>query len=157
MFDFLIFSLLRNNIWRPIVRDSASGGFLVLHSEKRWHSREETPGPDRRGEVNLARIAQAKKTGRNRRRALSPHPLYSPGGKVQRAEARFDGVAGCLRTPAGGSSRQSILVVEGKRVRSRLISAPRDGAAYGTAGRLLLPEKYNEAYHLSATALSFRR
>ena len=36
------------------------------------------------------------------------------GIKRQRAEVRFDDVAGCLRTPAGGSSRQIILVVEGK-------------------------------------------
>src|SRR5262249_41989427 len=30
----------------------------------------------------------------------------------QRAEVRFDGIAGCLRTPAGGSSRQTVLVVD---------------------------------------------
>jgi DNA (cytosine-5)-methyltransferase 1 len=54
----------------------------------------------------------------------------------QRAEVRFDGLAGCLRTPRGGSSRQSILVVEGGRVRSRLIT-PREAA------RLMgLPEDY---------------
>jgi len=33
-------------------------------------------------------------------------------GKTQRAEVRFDEVAGCLRTPAGGSSRQTVLLVE---------------------------------------------
>ena len=49
------------------------------------------------------------------------------GIKRQRAEVRFDDVAGCLRTPAGGSSRQIILVVEGKTVRSRLLS-PREAA-----------------------------
>jgi DNA (cytosine-5)-methyltransferase 1 len=31
--------------------------------------------------------------------------LDDEGFKVQRAEIRFDDVAGCLRTPAGGSSR----------------------------------------------------
>ncbi len=55
---------------------------------------------------------------------------------AQRAEARFDGVAGCLRTPGGGSSRQAIVVVEAGAVRSRLIS-PREAA------RLMgLPEDY---------------
>lgn len=54
----------------------------------------------------------------------------------QRAEVRFDGLAGCLRTPRGGSSRQMLVVVEGDTVRTRLIT-PREGA------RLMgLPEAY---------------
>jgi DNA (cytosine-5)-methyltransferase 1 len=54
----------------------------------------------------------------------------------QRAEVRFDGLAGCLRTPRGGSSRQTLLVIDGGQVRSRLLS-PREGA------RLMgLPETY---------------
>jgi DNA (cytosine-5)-methyltransferase 1 len=58
------------------------------------------------------------------------------GAKVQRAEVRFDGLAGCLRTPRGGSSRQVIAVVEGGTVRTRLLS-PREAA------RLMgLPESY---------------
>lgn len=48
-------------------------------------------------------------------------------GGEQRAEVRFDGLAGCLRTPRGGSSRQTLLVIEGGEVRSRLIT-PREGA-----------------------------
>src|SRR5512135_3387470 len=39
-------------------------------------------------------------------------------GGQQRAEARFDGIAGCLRTPGGGSSRQFVLLAEGGEVRS---------------------------------------
>ena len=70
------------------------------------------------------------------------------GAKRQRAEVRFDDVAGCLRTPAGGSSRQTILVVEGKKVRSRLLS-PREAARLmGLSDNYRLPERYNEAYHV---------
>ena len=47
------------------------------------------------------------------------------GGKVQRAEVRFDGVAGCLRTPAGGSSRQYVLVVEDGNLHARFLT-PRE-------------------------------
>ena len=69
-------------------------------------------------------------------------------GKTQRAEVRFDEVSGCLRTPAGGSSRQTVLIVEGGRVRSRLLS-PREAARLmGIPDRYPLPEKYNQAYHL---------
>jgi len=58
------------------------------------------------------------------------------GVKAQRAEVRFDGLAGCLRTPAGGSSRQIVVVAEPGRVRARLLT-PREGA------RLMgLPEDY---------------
>ena len=54
----------------------------------------------------------------------------------QRAEVRFDGVAGCLRTPRGGSSRQALLLAGDGQVRTRLLTA-REGA------RLMgLPEDY---------------
>jgi len=70
------------------------------------------------------------------------------GKRVQRAEARFDGVAGCLRTPAGGSSRQTILVVEGEKVRSRLLSTREAARMMGLPDSYVLPDNYNEAYHL---------
>jgi DNA (cytosine-5)-methyltransferase 1 len=70
------------------------------------------------------------------------------GAKRQRAEVRFDEIAGCLRTPAGGSSRQTILVVDGKKIRSRLLS-PREAARLmGLDESYRLPERYNEAYHV---------
>ncbi|HEY3947951.1 DNA cytosine methyltransferase [Phenylobacterium sp.] len=47
--------------------------------------------------------------------------------KVQRAELRLDGLAGCLRTPGGGSSRQLLVIVDHGRTRSRLMTA-REGA-----------------------------
>ena len=56
------------------------------------------------------------------------------GQRVQRTEARFDGLAGCLRTPAGGSSRQFVISADGPK--SRLMT-PREGA------RLMgLPDDY---------------
>ncbi|EKP0307886.1 DNA cytosine methyltransferase [Aeromonas veronii] len=67
---------------------------------------------------------------------------------IQRAEVRFDGIAGCLRTPSGGSSRQTIMVVDGPKIRTRLIS-PREAARLmGLPESYILPSKYNEAYHL---------
>ncbi len=67
---------------------------------------------------------------------------------VQRAELRFDGVAGCLRTPAGGSSRQSIMVVDGPQVRTRLISPREMARLMGLPETYRLPDRYNDAYHL---------
>ena len=71
------------------------------------------------------------------------------GDKVQRAEIRFDGVAGCLRTPAGGSSRQLVVIVEEESVRSRLISSRETARLMGLPENYELPENYNEAYHLT--------
>lgn len=66
----------------------------------------------------------------------------------QRAEVRFDGVAGCLRTAGGGSSRQIVMVVKNGKVRTRLL-APREAAKLmGLPNSYRLPEKYNDAYRL---------
>ena len=68
---------------------------------------------------------------------------------VQRAEVRFDGVSGCLRTPTGGSSRQTIVVVDGAKIRTRLLS-PREAARLmGLPETYVLPTRYNDAYHLA--------
>ncbi|MEM8771544.1 MAG: DNA cytosine methyltransferase [Pseudomonadota bacterium] len=70
------------------------------------------------------------------------------GKKVQRFEARFDGLAGCLRTPAGGSSRQIIIAVEGGAVRTRLM-APREAARLmGLDDDYLLPDSRSAALKL---------
>jgi DNA (cytosine-5)-methyltransferase 1 len=76
------------------------------------------------------------------------------GAKVQRAEVRFDDVAGCLRTPSGGSSRQVILVVEGRRIRSRLISARETARLMGLKDSYVLPRQYSDAYHLTGDGVA---
>lgn len=66
----------------------------------------------------------------------------------QRAEARFDGLAGCLRTPRGGSSRQTLLVIDRGQVRSRLIS-PREGARLmGLPDGYVLPGSQTAGLHV---------
>jgi DNA (cytosine-5)-methyltransferase 1 len=70
------------------------------------------------------------------------------GLRVQRAEVRFDGLAGCLRTPGGGSSRQFLIVVEGGAVRARHLT-PREGARLmGLPDGYRLPEGPTAAFHV---------
>ncbi|MFD3264960.1 DNA cytosine methyltransferase, partial [Phenylobacterium ferrooxidans] len=70
------------------------------------------------------------------------------GVRVQRAEARFDGLAGCLRTPRGGSSRQTLVVIDAGEVRSRLLS-PREGARLmGLPETYQLPKAATSALHV---------
>jgi DNA (cytosine-5)-methyltransferase 1 len=74
-------------------------------------------------------------------------------GGCQRLEVRFDGIAGCLRTAGGGSSKQVVVEVEGDRVRTRLLS-PREAARLqGLPDSYWLPPSYNEAYDLVGDGL----
>lgn len=70
------------------------------------------------------------------------------GEKRARIEARFDGVAGCIRTPAGGSSRQIIFEIAGGRVRSRLMTAREAARAMGLADDYVLPSRATAALKL---------
>lgn len=100
--------------------------------------------------VNLLKVQSAQKSGKRIVGGLYKRTRMNDNGeKVQRAEVRFDGIAGCLRTPAGGSSRQSILVVEGDKISSRLLS-PREAARLmGLPDTYKLPHNYNDAYHIA--------
>ena len=68
------------------------------------------------------------------------------GETHQRAEVRFDDIAGCLRTPAGGSSRQIVITVEGTAIRSRLLAVGEGARLMGLPSRYKLPANYYEAF-----------
>jgi DNA (cytosine-5)-methyltransferase 1 len=100
--------------------------------------------------VNRAKVEDARRAGKRMVGAVYRRTRRDEqGNRVQRAEIRFDDVSGCLRTPAGGSSRQTILIVAGDSIRSRLL-APREAARLmGLPDSYQLPANYNEAYHLA--------
>ena len=100
--------------------------------------------------INLAKVEAARRAGRRRVGCVYKRTRQNHNGaRLQRAEIRFDDVSGCLRTPAGGSSRQVIVVVDGQTVRSRLISARETARLMGLTDDYILPKNYNEAYHLT--------
>ena len=73
---------------------------------------------------------------------------------MQRAEVRFDGLAGCLRTPRGGSSRQAIVVIENGVVRSRLLT-PREAARLmGLPDSYRLPATATAALHVAGDGVA---
>jgi DNA (cytosine-5)-methyltransferase 1 len=116
-----------------------------------WHSQTKTEKLlGMMNELHLSKVEEAKRAGRRMVGTVYKRTRRDESGrKVQRAEIRFDDVAGCLRTPAGGSSRQSIVVVDGDEVRSRLISTRETARLMGLPDHYQLPESYNEAYHLT--------
>lgn len=104
---------------------------------------------------NIEKVNEAKKSGRIMVGAIYKRTRKDKvGRKVQRAEVRFDDIAGCLRTPAGGSSRQVILIVNGDNVRSRLISPRETARLMGLPDTYELPNNYNEAYHLTGDGVA---
>ncbi|MDI1328326.1 MAG: DNA cytosine methyltransferase [Brevundimonas sp.] len=121
-----------------------------------WHTQLETKRLlDMMSPVNEAKVAAARRAGRRMVGGVYRRTRPDASGtKVQRAEVRFDDIAGCLRTPAGGSSRQIILVVDGNRIRSRLISARETARLMGLPDAYALPRKYNEAYHLTGDGVA---
>lgn len=76
------------------------------------------------------------------------------GRKRQRLEVRFDGVAGCLRTPGGGSSRQVVLIVENGGVRSRLMTVRECARLMGAPDWYQVPGTYNEGYRAMGDAVA---
>jgi DNA (cytosine-5)-methyltransferase 1 len=120
-----------------------------------WNSREQTErliammSETNRDKLRAAQAAGGRVVGGIYRRTR----MDENGRKAQRAEVRFDGTAGCLRTATGGSSRQTVIIVDGSDVRSRLLS-PREAARLmGLPEDYPLPSKYNEAYDLAGDGL----
>lgn len=115
-----------------------------------WNSRQENLRLlSLMSDLNLQKIRSARETGNRIVGTVYKRIRANKNGeKIQRAELRLDGIAGCLRTPVGGSSRQTIVVIESKKLRSRLLS-PREAARLmGVHDAYPLPKNYNEAYHL---------
>ena len=121
----------------------------LVEPDAPWHAPARTQGllalmaPLHRARVEALRQSGGRAVGGVFRRMRSEH-----GQKVQRAEARFDGLAGCLRTPRGGSSRQTLLVIDRGEVHSRLIT-PREGARLmGLPDSYALPRAATSALHV---------
>jgi DNA (cytosine-5)-methyltransferase 1 len=140
--------------WRlpkPPTRRTVLSDLIDDEPENSWHTLEQTQrllslmAPIHRRKVEEAKQTGARKVGSIYKRMREDED----GERVQRAEVRFDDISGCLRTPVGGSSRQSIILIKNGEIRTRLL-APREAARLmGLPDSYVLPENYNEAYHLA--------
>jgi DNA (cytosine-5)-methyltransferase 1 len=114
-----------------------------------WHAPAQTKALiDMMSTSQRARIDAIKRNGARRAGAGFRRTRVENGKSVQRFEARFDGLAGCLRTPAGGSSRQIVVAIEAGKARTRLIS-PREAARLmGLREDYILPDSTTAALKL---------
>lgn len=124
--------------------------------EVRWHTDAETRNivqmmdEHNRRKLEAALALDGRIVGTIYRRTRTDRE----GVKHQRAEVRFDQIAGCLRTPAGGSSRQTIIVVENGKVRTRLLSGREAASLMGLPPTYALPASYNDAYKLAGDGVA---
>lgn len=144
------------NVPTPAHRNTTFADLIEEHPESVvWHTAAETANlVGMMSSIHLAKLEAAKRSGRRMVGCVYRRTRNEEGKKVQRAEIRFDDVAGCLRTPTGGSSRQVIVVVDGQLVRSRLISARETARLMGLDDHYKLPKNYNEAYHLTGDGVA---
>jgi DNA (cytosine-5)-methyltransferase 1 len=110
--------------------------------------------PRQRAKVEDAR-AEAIARGQSRAGGLYRRTRKDANGvSVQRAEVRFD-VAGCLRTPAGGSSRLTLMIAEPDgSLRTRLLSAREAARLMGLPEDYRLPASYTAAYKLAGDGVA---
>lgn len=84
-------------------------------------------------------VASAYKRTRNHRQVL---------------ELRCDGIAGCLRTPAGGSSRQYVVSRDANgHMHARLMTVRETARLMGAPDSFVLPGTYNEGYFAMGDAV----
>ncbi|OGN49283.1 MAG: DNA (cytosine-5-)-methyltransferase [Caulobacterales bacterium RIFOXYB1_FULL_67_16] len=104
--------------------------------------------------LHRARIAAAVASGRRTVGAAYRRVRTEKGVKVQRLEIRFDGLAGCLRTPAGGSSRQYVVVCDGGQARVRRLTGREAARLMGVPDDYRLPSSESAALKLMGDAVA---
>ncbi|MFC0444351.1 DNA cytosine methyltransferase [Pseudidiomarina halophila] len=72
---------------------------------------------------------------------------------ISRAEIRTDGVAGCLRTPKGGSSKQILIEAHNGEYRVRYMTPREYARLQGVRDDFVLPDNHNKAYFAMGDAV----
>ncbi len=138
--------------WAPVdpaPRNTDLASVLEPDEDAIWRTAAQTRAllaqmnPSHRAQVQAAVDSGARRVGAVFRRIRTEN-----GQRVQRAEIRFDGLAGCLRTPRGGSSRQMLVVVDQGTVKSRLISGREGARLMGLPDDYVLPSTATRALHV---------
>jgi len=104
--------------------------------------------------LHRSRLEAAAASGERRVAAAFRRVRTENGRKVQRLELRLDGLAGCLRTPSGGSSRQYVLVCDGGRIRARRLTGRECARLMGLAEDYRLPASESAALKLMGDAVA---
>lgn len=133
--------------WRlpaPPARNSSLVDLLEPDAAVRWRSEAETARLlEQMSPLHRRRLAAAASGGR----VVAPVFRRTRKG-VPMAELRLDGLAGCLRTPRGGSSRQMLVVADGDAVRSRFLTGREAARLMGLGDDYQLPGTQTGSLHV---------
>ena len=89
----------------------------------------------------------------SKERFVAPGYKRTRNGK-QVLELRFDNVAGCLRTPTGGSSRQLLVIRTNGNIKSRLLTIRETARLMGAPENYKIPGSYNDGYKAMGDAVA---
>jgi DNA (cytosine-5)-methyltransferase 1 len=98
------------------------------------------------------KIDEINRLAHHRRRAFTGYKRTRNHRQV--LEVRTDGVAGCLRTPCGGSSRQILLIAENGHLRTRLLTVRETARLMGAPDTYKIPGSYNDGYMAMGDAVA---
>ncbi len=144
--------------WRlaaPPRRNSILAEVLQSDDAVDWFSAERAAAtlallsPLHRRRLEAERAAGGRRVAAGYRRVR-----IEDGRRVQRVELRFDGLAGCLRTPAGGSSRQLVVVVDGGETRVRWLTPLEAARLMGVPDGYRLPASASAGLKLMGDAVA---
>jgi DNA (cytosine-5)-methyltransferase 1 len=123
--------------------------------EEVWRSAEATEKLiEQMAPLHRERVAAALADKQWRAGAVFRRIREEDGQRRQRAEIRYDGMAGCLRTPAGGSSKQLLLVTENGRARLRPLLAREAARLMGCGESYQLPTNETAALKVLGDGVS---
>jgi DNA (cytosine-5)-methyltransferase 1 len=127
----------------------------VLERGVAWHSKDRTAHLlGMMSPTNLRKIKDRMDDENYSIGAAFRRTRVESGRRRQRIEIRFDGLAGCLRTPGGGSSRQTIFRVGQGEVRSRLLTPRETARLMGLNDEFRLPRNPNDVFQLTGDGLA---
>ena len=98
------------------------------------------------------KIDEINRLALHRRRAFTGYKRTRNHRQV--LEVRTDGVAGCLRTPCGGSSRQILLIAENGHLQTRLLTVREAARLMGAPETYKIPGSYNDGYMAMGDAVA---
>ena len=104
--------------------------------------------------LHRAKLEAALASGERRVAAGFRRVRTEAGVKTQRLEVRLDGLAGCLRTPSGGSSRQYVLVCDAGRIRARRMTGRETARLMGVPDSYVMPSSESAALTLMGDAVA---
>lgn len=143
------------NLPRPKHRTNELINLLEPMSQLDWNAKEKTLSIlSKMSVVNHSKIQAAQNLNHPAVGALFMRTRQHNGIKKVFAEVRFDGISGCLRTPNGGSSRQSIIWVNGEKILSRLLTPRETARLMGLPETYKLPKNNNAALHLTGDGVA---